>query len=471
MKDKLEFKISWTLSFIPMLIFFAICMIVFVIFKVFDMHVLAAGGFIGLIIGSMFVKDFENFNKFWNSVVDGVSSRTSIEVVVILFIIGIFSQLMKSTNVSGGFLWLSEKIGMKGGIFVAFSFLSCCILSTATGSSIGTLFAAFPIFYESGVSLGANPMFLAGALMGGCIFGDNLAPISDTTIASSNTQTFKHNRMPADVTGVVGSRLKYSLVAGSITLVLFAILGGRDGGINEASEILVDPKPLLMLIPVVILIIVAIKTSNIYASVSTGIILGTIVGLSTGLITLEEVFHVKDGTIVGFIPDGVANMMGTVTLVISVFGIMGVLQNSGALDKLVNSIYESKLGETVRGTELAIGIGIVLTTLLFGGVTSASILTFGPIANKLGEKADIHPYRRANLLDGFAHGIPHNIPFLSVFVFIGSALSGLPPSTVAKGSIYTLMLFLVFLIAVLTGWGLKYEGPNGEELDKPLNNK
>ena len=277
--------------------------------------------------------------------------------------------------------------------------------------------------------------------------------------------------MPADVTGVVGSRLKYALVAGSITLVLFAILGGKGGGIKERSEILVDPKPLLMLIPVVILIIVAIKTSNIYASVSTGIILGTIVGLSTGLITLEEVFHVKDGTIVGFIPDGVANMMGTVTLVISVFGIMGVLQNSGALDKLVNSIYESKLGETVRGTELAIGIGIILTTLLFGGVTSASILTFGPIANKLGEKAKIHPYRRANLLDGFAHGIPHNIPFLSVFVFIGSALSGLPPSTVAKGSIYTLMLFLVFLIAVLTGWGLKYEGPNGEELDNPLNNK
>ena len=111
-----------------------------------------------------------------------------------------------------------------GLLFVAFVFFATCIVSTATGSSIGTMFTAFPIFYTAGIILGGSPMFLAGAIVSGAIFGDNLAPISDTTIASASTQQFRDGR-PADVGGCVKTRFKYSIVAGSIALVLFAILG------------------------------------------------------------------------------------------------------------------------------------------------------------------------------------------------------------------------------------------------------
>ena len=72
-------------------------------------------------------------------------------------------------------------VGMKGGIFVAFTFLAARIVSTATGSSIGTMFIAFPIFYPAGIMLGANENMMAGSIVSGAIFGDNLAPISDTT--------------------------------------------------------------------------------------------------------------------------------------------------------------------------------------------------------------------------------------------------------------------------------------------------
>ena len=101
--------------------------------------------------------------------------------------------------------------------------------------------------------------------------------------------------------------------------------------------------------------------------------------------------------------------------------------------------------------------GIAFTTILLGGVTSASILTFGPILNKIGAARNIHPYRRANLLDGTANSLPAIIPFMSVFVFIGSALTGLSPVTVAAGTIYGFALFIVFLIAVITGWGCQKE--------------
>ena len=105
-----------------------------------------------------------------------------------------------------------------------------------------------------------------------------------------------------------------------------------------------------------------------------------------------------------------------------------------------------------------------MTTSLFGGVTSASILTFGPVVDEIGKRKNIHPYRRANLLDGFANSLPHNIPFLSAFIFIGVALTGLSPFQVALGSLYSFVLFLVLLFAVLSGWGLRFEGPDGEQM-------
>jgi Na+/H+ antiporter NhaC len=115
------------------------------------------------------------------------------------------------------------------------------------------------------------------------------------------------------------------------------------------------------------------------------------------------------------------------------------------------------MAQTETGAELLCMAGISLTTILLGGVTSASILTFGPILNKIGSAKNIHPYRRANLLDGTANSLPAIIPFLSVFVFIGSALTGLSPVVVAGGTIYGFALFFVFLVSVITGWGRKTE--------------
>lgn len=136
---------------------------------------------------------------------------------------------------------------------------------------------------------------------------------------------------------------------------------------------------------------------------------------------------------------------------------MGVLTDAGMLDYIANKILSSKAGKTQRGAELISMLGISLVTILFGGVTSASILTFGPVLNKVGHAKNIHPYRRANLLDGTTNSLPAIIPFLSVFVFIGSAMTQLSPVVVAGGTLYAFTLFFTFVVAVLTGWGRRME--------------
>jgi len=453
---KLQFHGGIGMSLIPVAIYVAFCMLLFIGFKAFNMEALAVGGFLALLIGGIFCT---SYSEFWESAIKGISSITSVSVVVILLLVGMFSALIKLCGLSGGFVWIANASGMRGGIFVAFTFIAACIVSTATGSSIGTMFIAFPIFYPAGIMLGANEMMMAGSIVSGAIFGDNLAPISDTTIASASTQQFKNGK-PADIGGVVSSRIKYSAIAGAITIVIFAAFGGI-GGVYEGGSIdaASNPVSLVMLIPVILMLTVSTKTRNIYAGILVGLTTGTVVGLAAGLFTPAQVFSndAANNAAVGFLVDGINNILPTCALVISVFGIMGVLSDAGMLNLIAEKILDSKLAGSARGAELACMLGISLTTVLLGGVTSASILTFGPILNKIGAARNIHPYRRANLLDGTANSLPAIIPFMSVFVFIGAALTGLSPVVVACGTVYGVVLFLVFLVAVLTGYECRKE--------------
>ncbi|EKN66632.1 Na+/H+ antiporter family protein [Neobacillus bataviensis LMG 21833] len=474
MNKRLEFRGGWGAAFIPVVIFLFFCILFFIVFKAFEMYALAMGAFVALMVGAIFVKK-GNYNRFWDSVYEGV--KEAVPITILLFVIGMFSELIKATNISSGFVWLANLLGVDGGLFTAFTFLAVCIISTATGSSIGTMFTCFPIFYPAGVLLGCDPAVLAGAIVSASIFGDNLAPISDTTIISAGTQEYTKKEGFAEVGGCVAARLKYSLVAGIISFVLFWVFGGGGTVGVGASDILaknMNPTTLVMLVPVAVMLIAAIKTRNIYIAITIGIILGTITGLAFNLLNFDNIISVVDGAPKGFLTGGISSMMATVTLVISVYGIMGVLNGAGVLEKVTNGILNSKMGQTVRGAEIAMMLGISFTTLIFGGVTSASMTTFGKVQNEIGKRVGLHPYRRSYLLDGFANAIVLVIPFLSVFVFLGALLSKgydfvspLLLTQVSSGMIYCMVLFLVLLFSIITGWGREYEGLEGKAVSNP----
>ena len=170
---------------------------------------------------------------------------------------------------------------------------------------------------------------------------------------------FKNGR-PADVGGCVRSRIRYSLAGSAVALVLFVLFGGK-GEVAEATQIeqLSNPNSLFMLIPVVIMLVVATKTRNIFLGLFVGLVLGIGTGLALGLFPLSAVFanDPSHNQITGFLVEGVASMLGTVGLVIAVFGIMGVITEAGILDYLVEKILGSKLAQTPRGAEAAVDRG------------------------------------------------------------------------------------------------------------------
>ncbi|QOR70950.1 Na+/H+ antiporter NhaC family protein [Ruania alkalisoli] len=465
--EALTFRGGWAMAFVPVAIFGVFCVLYFVVLDAFDMTALATGGFIALLIGALLAR---RYTKFWDAVMAGIGSPTSVSIIVVLFMVGMLGQLIKDSDVSGGFVWIADQAGMSGAVLTLFSFAACCLIAMATGSSIGTMFTAFPIFYPAGVLLGADPTMLAGAIVSGAIFGDNLAPISDTTIISASTQRFRRKEGAADIGGVVTSRARYALVAAGLSAVGFVIFGGAGGGAVDETQLAESANPLglIMLIPMAVMLIVAFRTRNIFLAVTAGLALGTVTALLVGLLEPSGVIGVTDGHATGFLVGGVSALLPTVCLVTAVFGIMGVLRAAGVLNRIVDGLARGRLAGTPRGAEAAIGLGVSATTVLFGGVNSASMLTFGPVADEIGARQGLHPYRRTNVMDCFAMGVSCVVPVFSAFLFIGALLTdghdvapALDTPAIFGATWYPLALTAVLIVAVATGWGRRFEGPDG----------
>ena len=89
---KLQFRGGIGMSLIPVAIYVFFCMVLFIGFKALNMEALAAGGFLALLIGGVFCT---SYSDFWESAIKGISSITSVSVVVILLLVGMFSALIK----------------------------------------------------------------------------------------------------------------------------------------------------------------------------------------------------------------------------------------------------------------------------------------------------------------------------------------------------------------------------------------
>jgi Na+/H+ antiporter NhaC len=472
----LRFRGGFAGALIAPAIFIVGVVLYFMVFGVFEVTALTASGLVGLVVAALFSR---SYSRFWDWVIVGVSSRTSVSLLLIFLAVGLVSALITQTDVSGGFVWLAGQLGIGGGVFVAVTFVLVCLVSMATGSSFSAMFTAFPIFYPAGVVLGADPVLLAGAILSGALFGDNLAPISDSTIVSASTQRYRRRAGVAEIGGVVRSRMRYALTAAGISAVLFLVLGlmrGTDAASGSAGASATgNPLSLIMVLPIVVLLAIAFWKRDIFLAATIGVIVGIITGLVTGLLVPTDILTAnEDGTAGGFVVTGITSMLPNVGLAIVIFGMIGVLQGAGVFDAIVGLVGRSARTRTPIGSELVIGLGAAVTTTVFAGVNSPAMLMFGPVADRVGAVSRLHPFRRANVMDCFTLGIGAVVPVGSVFLVISSQLTqgygdGVPPvSTIGifTAAFYPFALTAIMLFSVLTGWGRRFEGPDGVELRK-----
>ncbi|MCG8582514.1 MAG: hypothetical protein MI866_21500 [Bacteroidales bacterium] len=119
---------------------------------------------------------------------------------------------------AGAFLISKLEHILMPGLLPAIVFIISCVISFATGTSMGAMAVIMPLALPMGMELGISPSLLSAAVFGGCIFGDHLSPISDTTVLSCATTG-------CDVMDHVRTQMPYGLLFGAISVVLFLITG------------------------------------------------------------------------------------------------------------------------------------------------------------------------------------------------------------------------------------------------------
>lgn len=450
----LQFRGSSAVLLLPLALFVAVTAHLFINEAAFDLTGLAAAGVLTLFSGSLLAK---SPTEYWKAAVRGASSELTGTVVLILIASGIFSAMMKASGVADGLVFLGGLLHLTGHAFTVFVLLASSLMAAATGSSIGTLLAAMPIFFPAGVALGADPAMLAGAVLSGAIFGDNLAPVSDVTVISSVTQRFK-NGTPADIAGVVRTRTPYALVALALSLPVYAFVG-EARPVAEAA-LTGNASALLMLVPVAVLIAVAVKTRDVLMAISAGVVTGTAVGLLAGRLTLASVFTAQDGQLSGFLISGISNVSPIILLCVTLFAFTGIVREAGVPEMMAKALEHGAEGKpSALRTELFISAATLVVTTLFAAVTSAAVALVGSLTDDVGRASNVHPYRRSHILSGFANSLPVLMPFSAFVLIMMAAVSGLEgaaavtPFTLMTAAFYPIALFLVFAVSVATGFG------------------
>jgi Na+/H+ antiporter NhaC len=405
-----------------------------------------------LTLGLLLARDKASWS---DAVVDGMSRRLVMIMVLAWLMAGVLATLLRASGMVDALVWAARAADVSGGGYVAVAFLVAAVFSTATGTSLGTLLVCMPLLYPVGPSLGADPAFLAGALLGGATFGDNVSPISDTTIASAGTQS-------ADLAGVVRSRMRYALPAAAVSLLAALLLGGAHTA-GAADPGVATPAPpgaaawAMLLAPAFVLALLLARRGLLEALLY-GILGAVLVGLVSGAFRPGDLLAIDAAsfTATGLILDGMKRAVGISIFTLLLMGLVGGVEASGLVDRLVVTARRHATDATSAEWWIfgSVTAAVVLTTH-----SVVAILAVGGLTREAGASFGLGRYRRANLLDVTVCTWPFLFPFFIPTILAASLTAGfegvprLSPWAAGLHNVHSWALLVVILVAIRTGWG------------------
>lgn len=454
--DELDFRGRPLLSVVPLLLFLVLT-IMLVILGAPAVEGMILAAMAGISAGMVLVRDIGNYSE---RVFSLMANRIATVAIVCWLWAGAFSGILASSGLVEAIVWIGYKLQVGGAGFTLIVFIAAAIFAVSVGTGLGTVVGFTAVMYPAGIVLGANPAALLGAIFSGAAFGDNLAPISDTTIVSAATQE-------TDVGGVVRSRLKYVLIASALAMALF--LGFGSGGAalapEQAARLLAetaDPTGLPMLLPAVVVFVLAVRGWHFLGALTAGIVAAAIIGPVAGIFPLSELVRVTaERTVAGSAVDGAIGLLPTCILTLLLVTIIGIARAGGFMALLMRWL-DRAIARDTRGAELAI-ILLITAANLCVSVNTVAMVTIGPLANTLRQRHGIHAYRSANLLDTVSCSFPYILPYAATVVAALAVqeqvaaryafVQVLSISEYWSYFFYGLVLFPLMVLAALTGFG------------------
>lgn len=366
-----------------------------------------------------------SFDKKLEIMAGGLADKNIITMILIFLTAGVFVGVAGRSSAESVAYFMLDIIPAK--FAVAVLFVVACFVSTAMGTSVGTITLIVPIAVAVSEASGFSVQLCIASVMGGAMFGDNLSFISDTTIAACNGQgcamkdKFKENFWIA-------------FPAALVTLIIILILSFRT---DIAGSVTHDYN-LIQIIPYVLVLIGGIAGFNVFLVLLTGIVSGTVIVLATGNVGVYE--------LIGNIGSGVSGMFETSLVAILVSAMCALIREYGGFEALLSGIRKTFKGK--RGGQLGVGILVGAMDIATANNTVAIVMA-NPIAKEMSENYGISNRKTASLLDTFSCVFQGIIPYGAQMLVAISAANELGYAISAFQIIPVLFYPLMLLISSL----------------------
>ncbi len=361
----------------------------------------------------------ETLNDSINTFVKGVGDSNIITMCMIYLLAGAFSTVAAATGGVDAMVSLGLQI-IPPQLLLPGIFVIAAVISTAMGTSMGTLAALAPVALGLGQAAGIDLAVLAGVLVGGAMFGDNLSFISDTTIAATRTQG-------CEMRDKFKANLKIAAPAAVLTLIW---LTTYDSG---TSTIAAPSANLWLSLPYFLIIALALLGLNVFAVLGLGILIAALFGL------VFSDYHVS--TLSSDIYTGFTSMQEIFLLSLLIGGLSALIRQQGGLQYLANTVSNtSKRLFKQPQQRAAVGIAALtsLTNVAVANNTVSIILT-GEVAKQLASEGNLAPRQSASLLDVFACVVQGILPYGAQALLLGASF-GISPLSVSLHTSYCFIL-------------------------------
>ena len=357
----------------------------------------------------------------------GVGDKNIITMLLIFLVAGAFVGVVGRSGAQSVAYFLLSLVPARFAMVILF--VVACFVSTAMGTSVGTITLITPIAVEVAAACGFDMPLCVGTIVGGAMFGDNLSFISDTTIAACNGQGCP---MKAKFKG----NFLIALPAAVLTLVIVLVMSG-----NMAGEQVVGEYNLLQIVPYLLVLVGGVIGMNVFVVLIGGIVCGSIIMLATG--------EVAAYNLLANMGSGAAGMFETAMVAVLVAALCGLIREHGGFDALLYMIRKVFKGK--RGGQIGIGLLVSVMDVATANNTVAIVIA-NPIAKQMSQDYGIKPERTACLLDTFsciAQGIiPYGAQILVAIAAVTEMGYGISAFEIIPNLFYPYLLLACSLVAI-----------------------
>ena len=360
----------------------------------------------------------------------GIGDKNIVTMLLIFLAAGIFVGVVgRSSAESVAYFMLSI---IPSRFAVAVLFVVSCFVSTAMGTSVGTITLITPIAIPIAAASGYSLPLCIGSVMGGAMFGDNLSFISDTTVVATQTQGCRMSDK---------FRVNSLIVVPAAVLILavYAIMGS-----DMQAPASVGHTDYVKVLPYLAVLVAAICGMNVMAVLVIGIVLCAVIGMAKGSYGFFDWL--------GAMGQGITSMGELIIIAMMAGGMLEIIRENGGIDYIIEALTKHVHGK--RGAELSIGALVSLVNMCTANNTVA-ILTVGSIAKRIGDRYGVDNRKCASILDTFSCTVQGLIPY-GVQMLLAAGLAHLNPMQILPYLYYPMAIGVAALASILFRYPKRY---------------